>query len=243
MSHPTKPTDHASNRTGIATAPKKAVKRMIEGAREAMPNPSMAPPGFLEIHEQMCETAPPVGTMPPAPDKGEPTALLLDKLGERLAFERSGVRLYQALMAKLEAADPKHTAITKADLEEIREDELRHFGLVKAAIEELGGDPTAVTPCADVIGVASMGFVQVLADPRTTLTQCLDTMLVVELADNDGWELLIQLTEALGHAEIAERFRVALAEETDHLMRVRTWLQRAVGGQAGVPQDAAGMIV
>jgi hypothetical protein len=81
-----------------------------------------------------------------------------------------------------------------------------------------------------------------LTDPRTTLTQCLDTMLVVELADNDGWALLIQLADVIGHAEMVARFRVALLEENDHLLRVRTWILSAVGGQAGMGEGARELV-
>src|SRR5690606_28364782 len=35
---------------------------------------------------------------------GKHPEILLDKLGQRLAFERSGVRFYQAMIAKAEAA-------------------------------------------------------------------------------------------------------------------------------------------
>ena len=35
--------------------------------------------------------------------KGGPPTQFLDKLGERLAFERTGVRLYEALISKHEA--------------------------------------------------------------------------------------------------------------------------------------------
>ena len=61
-----------------------------------------------------------------------------------------------------------------------------YFQLVCEAIEQLGGDPTAMTPCADLVGVQSMGLWQSVSDPRTTLAQCLNTMLVAELADHAG---------------------------------------------------------
>jgi bacterioferritin (cytochrome b1) len=169
---------------------------------------------------------------------GEKSAVLLDKLAERLAYERSGVRLYDSLLVKLAASDNPDPTLDHAAVLEIRDDELRHAGVLKQAIVQLGGDPTVMTPCADVTGVASMGVVQVLTDPRTTLTQCLNAMLTVELADNDAWNLLAGLAEAMGQNEMAEGFRQALIEEADHLMKVRAWLERAVYGQAGVELDA-----
>jgi hypothetical protein len=133
----------------------------------------------------------------------------------------------------LEVADTHPGGPTRAELEQIREDEHRHFLLLRDTIEHLGADPTTVTPCADLVGVAGLGWVQVLSDPRTTLTQCLDIMLVVELGDNDSWLLLSELAESLGFDDLASQFRVALSEEDDHLAKVRNWVSTAIIGQAG----------
>ena len=128
---------------------------------------------------------------------------------------------------------------TPDQVEGIRDDELRHFAELKDAIESLGGDPTAVTPCADVAGVAAAGVVKVLTDPRTTLSQCLDALLMVELADNDAWVLLADLADGSGQKEMADRFRVALAEEDEHLILVRGWVTRGITGQAGLASAPA----
>jgi hypothetical protein len=245
MTHRYKPTDIGKNRTGIATSPIDS-KELLDGAVEAVPHPVLSPTMFRTLHEDLAGAAPPVGSMPPPASvkgaikmaakalTGEHVAVFLDKLAERAAFERSGVRLYEMLMVKLACGDPEDPTLTMEALDEICEDELRHFGIVKEAIVELGGDPTVMTPCADVVAVASMGLVQVLSDPRTTLTQCLDAILIAELTDHEGWELLVQLAQGLDHDELADRFRTALAEESHHLARVRGWLQRAVVGQAGI---------
>lgn len=74
-----------------------------------------------------------------------------------------------------------------------------------------------MTPCADVSGVIAMGVLQVISDPRTNLAQSLNTLLTAELADNAGWELLIDLANAGGHA--------SLAEGQVHLETVRSWLK------------------
>jgi hypothetical protein len=99
-------------------------------------------------------------------------------------------------------------------------------------MQALGGDPTAMTPCADIAGVSATGFLQVITDPRTTMAQALNTMLAVELADNAGWELLIELAQASGHKEMAEGFAVAQTAEERHLAHVKTWLKGAVLGEA-----------
>jgi hypothetical protein len=63
---------------------------------------------------------------------------------------------------------------------------MRHFELVRCTIEMMGCDPTAQTPCADLVGVETLGLVQVLTDPRTTVAQCMNAILTAELADNAG---------------------------------------------------------
>jgi bacterioferritin (cytochrome b1) len=109
---------------------------------------------------------------------------------------------------------------------------LEHFLLLNRTITELGGDPTVESPCADVAGVASMGILQVLTDPRTTVTQCLQALLTAELTDNAGWELLIELADGLGFQEMKAEFETALTNEEEHLQNVRNWVSDLVLEQA-----------
>jgi hypothetical protein len=233
------------NRTGIQTAPARA-RDMAKGTGAPPAEPLQASALAL-ARAELSEQAPPVGTMPVPGSlrgaakalgkalSGERAAVLLDKLGERLAFERTGVRLYDAILAKMPAARLSEGTLTVEEVRRFRDEELAHLHLVKEALETLGGDPTATTPCADVAGVASMGIGQVLTDPRTTLTQCLDALLAAELTDNDGWKILIAMAEASGQDELAERFTGALAEEDHHLASVRAWIAERLGIQLGKP--------
>jgi hypothetical protein len=55
--------------------------------------------------------------------KGESPQILLDKLGERLAFERTGARLYDAFITKCEVMlDEIEISMTIEDLDDIRAD-------------------------------------------------------------------------------------------------------------------------
>lgn len=162
--------------------------------------------------------------------KGESPQVLLDKLGERLAFERTGTRLYDALITKCEVMlDDIEISMTIDDLEDIREDEARHFLMVSDAIESLGGDPTAQTPSADLCGVESLGLVQVLNDPRTTIAQSLHAIVTAELSDKAGWETLIALADDHGLTDMVNNFTVALNNEREHLALVQTWYEEAIG--------------
>jgi bacterioferritin (cytochrome b1) len=241
----TKPTSTGTNRTGAATSPIDSA-RTIEAAETATPFPGIDGEAIAGERLAWASVAEPVGTMPPPASikglakagieliKGHHPNVLLDKLGERAAYERAGTRLWEAFLVKLEAGSPHAGGPTVEEVEHIRNDELRHYAIVRDAILALGGDPTAMTPCADISGVMGSGLVQVLTDPRTTVTQCLDAMLVAELTDNDAWMMLADLAESLGHTEMADSFRVALREEQEHLTRVRGWIGLALRGQAGI---------
>jgi rubrerythrin len=161
--------------------------------------------------------------------KGDSPHILLDKLGERLAFERTGTRLYDALITKCDIMLDDDISMTIDDLEQIRADEARHFKLLSDAITALGGDPTAQTPSADLAGVESMGLVQVLNDARTSIAQSLHAIVTAELSDKAGWETLVALADEHDLADLVEDFTNALNQEREHLALVQTWYEEAIG--------------
>jgi rubrerythrin len=179
---------------------------------------------LAKIRLQYAKDADPVGTLP-EPQQSGVMAVLMDKLGERMAFERAGTRLYDALMVKC-AADPSQ-AIPPAEIKHIRDEEAVHFALVGAAIQSLGGDPTAQTPSADVAGVEGMGLMQVLSDPKTSLGQALHAILVAEMTDNAAWDELLELTAEVGNDDLSARFGKARDEEREHLEKVHGWYKAA----------------
>src|SRR4051812_41217222 len=103
------------NRTGAQMAPVGATD--VESfARSRLGEGSQDTVGFDALHREYIQEADRVGSVPvPGTVKGMATTVLstlkgdkpslfLDKLGERLAFERTGVRLYQALIVKCSVA-------------------------------------------------------------------------------------------------------------------------------------------
>jgi hypothetical protein len=175
--------------------------------------------------------------------RGDSPQILLDKLGERLAFERTGARLYDALITKCEVMLDGNISMSIEDLMAIRSDEARHFLLLADAIESLGGDPTSQTPSADLVGVESMGLVQVLNDPRTSLAQSLHAIVTAELADKSGWETLIALADEHELTDMVNEFTLALNDEREHLALVQTWYEEAIGltyGDVEIEPDLRG---
>lgn len=223
------------NRTGIQASPELA-EELIEGASSAAPSSEGGSEEIAESRGEYIAEGFPVGSMPGMPaseeaaadDEETGMAVLLDKLSERLAFERMGTRLYEALLNKCETLGEMLPGPTVEQIQKIGREELEHFLLINRTITELGGDPTVQSPCADMTGVASMGILQVLTDPRSSMAQCLQAMLTAELTDNDGWQLLIKLADNLGHEEMVTEFEAALANEEVHLQNVRSWLSESV---------------
>lgn len=232
------------NRTGIQASPIDA-RRTIEGAEQGTPAPVADLSGLAQEASHYAKSGGAIGTMPPPGTikgaaksfvtalKGENANVLLDKLGERLAFERTGSRLYEGALTKLEAYGSWPGGPTREALEHILSEELGHFDLLKAAVEALGGDPTALTPSADVSAVTSMGVGQVVGDARMDLAQTLEAINVAELADNDGWDRLIELCRGMGQDAYADRFEQALENEREHLVMVRGWLSTSAAKAAG----------
>lgn len=253
-------TTTGNNRTGAAVSPA-GVQAMNEAVLRYSP-PSSIDTSAADTERAMYATgADPVGSIPPpvsisgalkagvAGLMGDRPELLMDKMGERIAFERTGIRLYDALIAKYTAVTASGDglpALAEAlatsgedweaqseallnetplqSLERIRNEELQHLHMLCDAMASLGGDPTAQTPCADVAGVASAGLMQVVTDPRTTLAQCLTAVLTAELSDGAGWELLIQLTEQGGHDQLTGSFLTAYGQEAQHQQAIQSWL-------------------
>jgi len=271
------------NRTGTAMSPID-VKAMTEAADALSPAMPIDTTAMDAERMTYINDADAVGSIPPpasmkgmlkagmAKIKGGAPSLFMDKIGERIAFERAGTRLYEALITKYEAVQGLGTeALSPADrlpaadgaaapgsvpgetpmqtLQRIRMEELQHFRMLCEAMQKMGGDPTAQTPSADVTGVESLGLVQVLNDPRTSLAQSLHALLTVELADRAGWETLIALAGEANQDDLVAGFTLALEDEHRHLVLVQGWYHEAIGltpipgmlppgGSAGLPPDS-----
>ena len=240
------------NRTGIKTSPLRSGEALAAAAQARPSSPGDAT-ALSRTRAEACREVDGVGSMPPPMGlkavtratldllKGGRAMVLLDKLGERAGFERTGVRMYELVLSKLEVFGSWEAGPSRAQLERIRLDELSHFTLLSRALQSLGGDPTALTPAADVAANLSSGVPRVLADPHVNLLQSLEGLLMIELMDTASWELLVALARELGHLEWAEEFQRALEVEQQHLVQVRGWLAAGLRREARIGQEAAGV--
>jgi hypothetical protein len=227
--------DLGMNRTGVSMSPR-LTAQMLEGQQEFPPD-YLGDEGKIarergEVGRSWDET---VGSLPPpltlkgnmkagmAALKGASPTLLIDQLGARCAYERSGVRLYEAVLAKFDLYGSFPGGPKREELEQILTEELRHFRMLTEQLTKLGADPTVMSPSADLEATMTQGVLAVLVDPRTKFAQCLGALLAVELIDNDCWTVLAALARDAGLTELADGCEVALREEQIHLANVRAW--------------------
>jgi len=239
------PTDLGMNRTGIDMSPID-VQELVSAVAASGPSSQGDEDTLAAYRSSYVKDADPIGSVPlPGTMKGAVKSgiqklvgnhpeVFIDKLGARLAFERTGTRLYDALLSKCLIRRDEVKGLPLDELREFREEEARHFILVSEAMKALGADPTAETPGADVDAVASMGLMQILTDPRTSVVQSLHAIHLAELADYDGWQLLIKLADGLGQRDMARDFHQALVEEERHLATIHELIERACMNEAGV---------
>jgi hypothetical protein len=218
-------TTSGTNHTGLAPHGD-VLAKMLEGASEFPPTSSGGPAGIAELRIDYARVGEPHATMPSAPVT--PAKLpLIDRLGARMQFERTGVRLYDALISKLDAYCSFDGGPSRQELLQIREQEFDHALLTQELVSSIGGDPTAITPGANLATTASQGIACVLLDPRTSLVDCLEAMLIIELTDQDMWGMLGRTAEPLGDAAMIEKITHAQKVELEHLAKLRGWLEAA----------------
>lgn len=186
------PTTTGHNRTGAAIIPTE-IDQMMDAVNDLSPRiPINTAPIDAERLKYIVE-ADSVGSIPPPASlvkgavkkgvsllNGINPSLFLDKLGERIAFERASTRVYDALISKYQALsdvtgdvlEPLEDIIDEGTvdgtsatgesaletLQRIRAEEHGHFLLLSDAVGRLGGDPTAQTQriaCRYVAGTHS----------------------------------------------------------------------------------------
>ena len=220
--------DQRSNQTGMQYGPGDA-DEMREISALTQPSSKGDASTANELRVPYFQAALSLGSMPPtrarAPDSVDATderlLVLLDHLGERLAFERAGTRLYEAFLFKCTQRPDELGELSTDLVQHFCNEEAEHVGLLAAAIEALGGDPTVQTPSADVAGVQGSGLLKVVTDPGTTVLQSLSAMLAAELIDGCAWGLLMAMTRDLGYGELAGRFEKAVSQEEQHLLTIQ----------------------
>jgi bacterioferritin (cytochrome b1) len=145
---------------------------------------------------------------------------VINLLNERLAFERAGVKLYDAILERMRSSGDPQIQRMVEQMQEHREDEKRHEEWLEEQIRALGGDAHTPSEKSILVQAESQGIEHVIQrDPL--LPHDFHALLVAELADNAGWDLLVQLADEVGDRDAKKEFKKRLHEEEEHLLFVR----------------------
>jgi len=146
---------------------------------------------------------------------------VIDLLSERLTFERAGVKLYDAIIAKLVTSNEPEVHRTLRAMHEHRNHEKEHEEWLEQQIRALGGDAHTETDLARLATTESMGIEAVVLDGDNDPVHLFHALLAAELADNAGWDLLVALADEAGDRAAKKEFKKRLHEEEEHLIFVR----------------------
>src|SRR5690349_20686069 len=89
-------------------------------------------------------------------------AKVIDLLNERLAFERAGVKLYDAIVERLRQTPDPILKPLLGQMQEHRDEEKEHEEWLEAQIRELGGDVHAPTEKSLLVQTESEGIERVV---------------------------------------------------------------------------------
>lgn len=153
-------------------------------------------------------------------------AQVIDVLTERLTFERSGVRLYDRIIARMRHSNDASVAEMLDQMTEHRDQEKEHEEWLEEQIRGLGGDAHAQTEKGRLVETESQGIERVVFDERTPLPDLFHALLAAELVDNAGWDLLVQLADEADDSEAKRAFKKRLHEEEEHLLFVRRAVEK-----------------
>ena len=149
---------------------------------------------------------------------GTNVSRVIDLLNERLTFERSGVKLYDKILERMRT-DPQAARMVE-QMQEHRDEEKEHEEWLEEQIRALGGDARSPSERSILVRAESQGIEHVI-ERDAQLPHDFHALLIAELADNEGWDLLVQLADEVGDRDAKKEFKKRLHEEEEHLLFVR----------------------
>jgi bacterioferritin (cytochrome b1) len=172
---------------------------------------------------------------------------VIDILSERLAFERTAVRLYDRILAWLRSSADTQVQRMLGEMQTHREEEKEHEEWLEAQIRALGGTAHEETERSKLVTRESQGLEEVVMNDGE-LSHLLHALLAVELVDNAGWDLLVQVADEAGDRDAKRDFKRRLHEEEDHLIFVRKAVeklsvQEVLGQHTRLPSSTEGAMV
>ncbi|MBF5043127.1 hypothetical protein FGE12_12080 [Aggregicoccus sp. 17bor-14] len=151
---------------------------------------------------------------------------VVDYLAERLAFERGGVRLYEALLEHVEEAPEPEVRALATLLRRQRDEEREHVTWLQAQLEALGAGSHPHSARAELSREETRGLAHVILEGHAPLPHLLHALLAAELVDHAGWDLLVALADEAHDMEAQRALRQRRDEEARHLALCRELAER-----------------
>ncbi len=151
---------------------------------------------------------------------------VIDLLNERLVFERTGVKLYDAILDRMRASNEKPITKMIDQMQEHRDQEKEHEEWLEEQVRRLGGDAHGKTEMALLIEKESRGIEDVILDGDPAVPHLFHALFAAELVDNAGWDLLVQLADEADDHDAKRAFKKRLHEEEEHLVFMRRTLEK-----------------
>ena len=146
---------------------------------------------------------------------------VIDLLTARLTFERVGVKLYDAIIGKVQILGDAQAQRMLDQLQEHREEEKEHEEWLEEQIRALGADAHGTSEMSELETRESKGIEDVILDGDNEISHLMHALLTAELADNAGWDLLVSLADEAGDRDAKKAFKKRLHEEEEHLIFAR----------------------
>jgi bacterioferritin (cytochrome b1) len=167
---------------------------------------------------------------------------VIDLLNERLAFERSSVRIYDRILEVMRAAGDPQVLGMLDTMRQHRDEEVEHAEWLEEHIQALGGDVHRETELARLALREAQGFEEVVLGSSPELLHLFHALQAAELVDTAGWELLVELAHKADDDAALDAFELRLTEEEDHLEYIRRVIarytgSRVLGGALRLPTD------
>ncbi|HZU85467.1 MAG TPA: hypothetical protein VE987_21195 [Polyangiaceae bacterium] len=166
---------------------------------------------------------------------------VLDLLTARLAYERAGVKLYDRILEKMRASSNDDVMRMERKMTQHRNEEKEHEEWLEEQIRAAGGDAHAESEMSRLEETEASGVEKIVLGDDAPLPRMFHALLVAELGDNAGWDLLVKLADEAGDYDAKRSFKRRLHEEEDHLVFVRRIVQRyarrdVLGQQIAMPR-------
>ncbi len=143
--------------------------------------------------------------------------LFVSKLGEKLAYDRAFLRLYEAYLDKRWGKDQSKPHVPDAGQTEFREivaTKRRQLDRLVNTIVAAGGSSESLVPSRELAAIAQLGIVSVFTDPGCSLRCLVQAIRVVELAGRNAGLYLMRVAYASRETLFAKELQ-AMQDESE----------------------------